>query len=128
MTNLQNTKELISNLKYVNDIGDGKRKERCHNIALALLNNYFNLTESERTSGRKFVSKGILRDFILGKTRLHVKDKIGDRRAHGDACGGHGLHLGIEGRGSKAIIYFNEENMTKCADFLSSNVNEVILK
>lgn len=129
---INDIKKAISDIKYVSDIGDNKRKERCKNISLALLSNYIDLQEEDRKSGKKFVHKGILRDFILGRTNQlkKVSDKVGDSRAHGDACGGHGLHLEMEGRGSSGLIYFNDKNMKKCLDFINlikSNDNEVTL-
>lgn len=121
---------------YVDDIGDGKRRERCINISIALLTAWNDLTEADRVSGQKFVIKSKMREFILSHTKGQYKDKLGDSRAHGDACGGHGLHLEMVGTGAHTQILLNESNANKCKEFLDRlefidntiDDNEVILK
>ena len=53
-----------------------------------------------------------------GWSRLTGESYNGDLRAHGDACGGHGLHLDHKMVGDKRYLRMNEHNLDKCITFL----------
>lgn len=106
-------------LDLINDIGEGKRDARCRNIALVFKTAY------DMKGNEKFIHKCVVRSHILKSLNIVISDKDlidGDNRAHGDACGGHGLHLEIEGRGIDGKILFTKDNYKKCVDFLESSL------
>jgi len=108
----------LSKSEYIEDIGDGKRKERCTNIATAMISAWDKMPEEDKNGGQKYIVKKHLRDHILEKTNQTPNDIVGDYRAHGDACGGHGLKLDMEGSGSEGTIKFTKKNIKKCIEFL----------
>lgn len=105
--------------EYKKDIG--LREARCHNVALAIVRN------SEKLTGNienKWTTKRKIRDFILRETDQTPEDKLGDNRAHGDACGGHGLKLDMIGEGADAQIYFTKKNINICKAYLKKEEEE----
>lgn len=123
LTNLSTTLP-IEKFKYVEDIGVGKRTQRCRNIAIALIQIFYKLSKEDQEKGNRIVTKDKLRTYIMEKSGQECA--FDDARPHGDACGGHGLFLDMEGSGSKAPIFLSKENIKKCVDFLKNEKEEPV--
>lgn len=98
------------------------REDRMFNIA-----NMMNKLKAEGLDG---VGKLRLRQEIrkvLGMPTLSGELDLGDRRAHGDAVGGHGLHLECESGEKGEYIPFSKENMAIIAAFLNGLPQKKIL-
>lgn len=103
------------------------RADRQHNIAVVLL------SIAERNPNVKIVSLPSLRRDIreaVGLPTLSGEAHLGDMRAHGDACGGHGLCLQMVatskgGKRSKGIVV-SKENLDVCRTYLDRNSNEEV--
>lgn len=99
------------------------RKHRMHNIAIAAL--------EIRATGKEGARTRTLREHIrkqLGLPTLQGEQHKGDLRAHGDALGGHGLHLDvgrqqIQGK-TERVIMFTDSNIEKCEEFLADSEAE----
>lgn len=99
---------------------NGNRKDRMHNIAIAVL---------KISIDHKGARTKTLREYIrqqLALPKINGEDLKGDLRAHGDALGGHGLHLDVERRRIKGkterVIMFTDKNVKKCQEFLEKEI------
>lgn len=109
--------------KYEYKTDEVTRKDRMHNIAVAIL-------EIQGT-GKKGTRTRSLREHIreqINLPRLNGEPNKGDLRAHGDALGGHGLHLdvgrqSVQGK-SERVVMFSKENVSKCEEFLAGSEEE----
>lgn len=110
------------------DLGDGKRDIRILNICHTLIQCWDKLTGIEVKNGDRYITKETVRSYILKETNQSVKDSGGDNRAHGDACGGHGLNLKMEGTGVKSKIFLNKSNIDKCKDYLLQHSKGIKIK
>ncbi len=105
------------------------RRNRMINIARWYVANY------EKYKGRK-VSMERVRSEIreaLNLSDLDGEDKLGDLRAHGDACGGHGLHLHTararqyRGQHPRSVLIMDDQNLQTCVDFINDLENDDVV-
>lgn len=96
---------------------EGNRSNRIQNIAIVLQA----AIKAHDGGPKEYVTKEVVLKAIR-KTipKPDGMDEVGDARAHGDACGGHGLSLKMEGRGSSTKIWLSSENLSKCTKFLEA--------
>lgn len=95
------------------------RNDRIYNIAVAI--------KEIKASGKNGTRCSALRSHIrskLGLQELTNEEKLGDLRAHGDAIGGHGLHLEVtrkkvQGKNER-IIMFTDDTMEKCNKYITT--------
>jgi len=100
----------------------GNRANRIHNIATVITTAY----KASDGGPQRFITKDVLLEAIRKViAKPEGMDAIGDSRAHGDACGGHGLGLEMEGRGGSGKIFLNDNNFKKCDKYLS-DFNEIV--
>jgi hypothetical protein len=115
------------NIMQLTLIPETTRDHRQHNIALVLLQNQASWAASKAQAVRVRTIRALVRK---GTHQPVIEDKQlhdGDLKAHGDACGGHGLGLHIERRRvgggviDRCIILSGADganNMTICQQFL----------
>lgn len=95
------------------------RRDRMYNIAVGIKEIHSNGKTGARCSTlREHIRKS------LGLEKLSGQEHLGDLRAHGDAIGGHGLHLSVtrkkvEGK-SERVIMFTDEVLKSCDNFIAS--------
>lgn len=93
------------------------RGNRCYNIAILLSE----IIRSNNTNYKSINSK-LLRKLIREKLLLPTltdKDLFdGDLKGHGDAVGGHGLHLECIKKRNSVEILLNKNNYEKCQSFI----------
>jgi hypothetical protein len=97
---------------------DGSRESRTHNIAVVLSEVY-----AKKKPDQVEVRIQPLRFEIRKRLGIVLADgepSLGDLRAHGDACGGHGLHLDMVTRNRTKFILLNEKNRNICEKRLES--------
>jgi hypothetical protein len=100
----------------------GSRSSRMFNVAVGVVD-AFRRGGDLSYHGRNFITCAGLRDRIrggLGLEKLCGEEKNGDMRAHGDACGGHGLHLRmVSHKFCGKMIVLNEDNLRRCLDYVA---------
>jgi len=107
----------VAELAYV---AETTRKDRAHNIAIAILK----LKDGENHGARTRMIRRVIRE-ELGLPILEGEAMNGDLRAHGDALGKHELFLDVlrktvQGK-TERVVMFTEENVKKCEEYLEKN-------
>lgn len=104
---------------FVPDIGS--RLLRNLNTVESVTKSCENLSKEDFKIGNVFLIKSEMRDIQLEGTNEVPDNKMGDYKATGDSCGGHGLGLDMEGTGLSARIWLNKSNLKICEDYLAKH-------
>jgi hypothetical protein len=114
--------EQVVTPKYATE--NGSRAARMRNIAAGLL------ALHEQHPDQAAVTTSRLREFIreqLQMPALEGEAQLGDLKAHGDAIGGHGLHLEVSKESGMRVVKFSDQNLTRCKQFLETGAVAGIL-
>ena len=98
--------------------GECARMDRCCNVA-RVVNSH-----KKEWDGKGLIPMDQLRLVIrrqLGLPVLHGEERHGDMRAHGDACGGHGLKLPIVRNSRGRFIKNIPETYKICEDWVKDH-------
>lgn len=109
-------------------ITENTRRDRCRNIATAIKE------LKDKNKDKIGITTNKLREYVRNKLKLPAlsgEDYLGDLRAHGDAIGGHGLHINVKrakrDRKSVRVVEFTDENIRKCDQYLTApNTDDII--
>jgi hypothetical protein len=97
-------------------VQENNRDDRCYNVAIAV-SSVMQEFKKDKTIDSKLVREIIRENLKL--PQLVGESCKGDMRAHGDACGGHGLLLEQAKKRGSADIILNSDNLKKCNDFIT---------